>query len=136
MPTPPEPASAKVGTERVSAASLLGLAVLVGVVSVASGGWVRYQKASVGEEVAALAQPGDIQMLSSATCAPCLLARQWLNQHRVPFQECVIENDANCRQAFDALMAPGTPVVQVRGQTQLGFSPQRVRDALRRRAAS
>ena len=109
----------------------MGLMGLVLLVSAGHRGWVRYQQASVGADVAALARPGDIQMLSSATCAPCLVARQWLNQNKVPFQECVIEQEASCRQAFEALMAPGTPVLQVRGQTQLGFNPQRVLEGLR-----
>ena len=114
----------------------VGLAALVLSVSAATGWWVRSHKADLGEQVRALAQPGDIQMFSSATCAPCLVARQWLTQHQVPFKECVIEHDAACQQTFNALMAPGTPVFQVRGQLQVGFRPERLLERLKRRQHS
>jgi arsenate reductase-like glutaredoxin family protein len=65
-------------------------------------------------------------MLASDTCAPCLVARNWLAQHAVPFSECSIERDAQCRALFDAAGARGTPLILVRGQMQLGFSAERV----------
>lgn len=110
--------------------SLLGLVLLVLAVSTASQWWAGRQERQIGDQVAALAQPGDIHMLASATCGVCVAARSWFTEHRVPFSECVIEHDAACRQAFDALQAPGTPVMLVRGQPQLGFSPERLLDAL------
>ena len=56
--------------------------------------------------------------------------RHWFAKHQVAYSECLIERDAACRAAFDALGARGTPVLVVRGQPQLGFSPQRLRSAL------
>ncbi len=113
--------------------SLLGLVLLVLAVSTASQWWAGRQERQIGVQVAALAKPGDIRMLASATCGVCAAARIWFTEYQVPFSECVIENDAACRQAFNALQASGTPVLLVRGKPQLGFSPERLRDALQLR---
>jgi glutaredoxin len=71
-------------------------------------------------------------MISSDTCAYCVQARAWFNAHDVPFSECSIERDAACAARFAALLAPGTPVILVRERPQVGFSPPRVAEALRR----
>ena len=111
----------------VSRGSLLGLVLLILAISGASTWWGQRQEAALGREVAALAGPGDLQMLSSDTCGICTLARGWFVQHGVAFAECSIERDAACRARFDALQAQGTPVILVRGQPELGFSPQRLK---------
>ena len=49
---------------------------------------------------------------------------------RVPFTECLIERDSRCAAAYTALMAPGTPVLLVRGQRLVGFNAQAVAGAL------
>lgn len=110
--------------------SIVALVVLVLAVGAASQWWASRSEARLGEQLAALARPGDIRMLSSTTCAFCAAARQWLQQHRVHFDECFIENDAACARQFEHARAAGTPLVLVRGQAQLGFDPRRVRDAL------
>ena len=46
-----------------------------------------------------------------------------------------VERDATCMARYQAQGAPGTPLIFVRGQPQLGFSPERVLDALRQRPA-
>lgn len=114
----------------VSRRSLLGLVLLILAISAASQWWGHRQEAAVGERLAALAQPGDLLMLSSDTCSICSLARTWFQQHGVNFDECSIERDADCRSRFEALRAPGTPVILVRGQPELGFSPERLRARL------
>ena len=116
---------------RAGIRSLLGLALVVGAAMAASSWWARLGEASLGEEVAALARPGDIRMLSSVTCPSCTVARRWMPLHGVAHGECLIERDPACLAEFQARLAPGTPVVVVRGQPQLGFSPQRVLAALR-----
>ena len=90
-------------------------------------GWSR---ARLGAAVAAQARPGDIQMIGSVTCIYCAAARDWFNANRVPFTECEIERDAACASAYAALLAPGTPVLVVRGQRIVGFNAQAVADAL------
>ena len=84
-----------------------------------------------GAALAALAKPGDIVMLSSETCEYCKQARAWFKEHQVAFGECFIERDAACKAAYDALQSPGTPMLVVRGQRQVGFSPERVAQTLR-----
>jgi len=114
--------------------SIFGLVALVLGVSAASQWWASHSQARLGERMSALAKPGDIQMLSSTTCAFCTVARQWMQQHEVAFSECFIEEDAACAARFEAVRAPGTPVLLVRGQAQTGFDAQRVLDALGRGA--
>jgi len=117
---------------KASHASLFGLVLLVLGISAASQWWSHRQEAGLGEELATLAGPGDLRMLSSDTCSICVLARQWLTQHRVRYTECSIERDAACKAEFEALRAPGTPVFVVRGQPELGFKPERLRERLTR----
>lgn len=112
--------------------SLVGLVVLVLAVGAATEGWRAWSDARVGREVAALAKPGDIAMIASDTCVYCAQARAWFTAHEVPFSECSIERDAACAARFAALLSPGTPVILVRDRPQVGFSPQRVAEALRR----
>jgi glutaredoxin len=111
----------------------LGVVVaLILAVSAANGWWQRRQQRSVGEQVAQLAAPGDVRMLSSDTCALCAAARAWLQTHQVPFVECSIERDAACQQAFAASLSPGTPVLLVRGQVLVGFDAPQLLLALQR----
>jgi glutaredoxin len=112
--------------------SIFGLVLLVLAVSAASQWWAARMQANLGEQMAALARPGDIRMLSSRTCAICTVTRQWLQQHGVTHAECFIETDPHCAAQFEATLAPGTPVLLVRGRPQVGFDAQRVIDALGR----
>lgn len=88
--------------------------------------WARHLQQDLGRQIVVRAGPSDIHMLSSDSCALCVSARVWLKQQQVPFTECSIERDAACRQLFEASRSPGTPVLMVRGQPQVGFSPERV----------
>ena len=110
--------------------SLLVLGLIVLVVAAGMQGMSRWTAARLGPHVAALAKPGDIQMIASVTCVYCAAARAWFNENHVPFSECEIERDTQCAAAYNALMAPGTPVLVVRGQRLLGFNAQAVADAL------
>ena len=114
--------------------SLLGLAVVVLVGATAMQGFEWWSRERLGAQVAAHARPGDIHMLASVSCAYCADARAWFAENRVPFTECLIERDAECAAKYNALMAPGTPVLLVRDQRLVGFSPQAVADALVTRA--
>lgn len=116
--------------------SIFGLVLLLLGVSATTQWWAGHSQASLGDKMAALAQPGDIRMLSSTTCAYCAAARRWMQQHGVAFSECFIETDTACAAQFEASRAPGTPVLLVRGQPQVGFDAQRVLDALSRAAAA
>lgn len=113
-----------------SRGTIVGVVLLVVGISLALGWWQRQRQATLGQTVASLARPGDIHMISSDSCGFCIQARRWFEQHGVAFTECSIEREPACRQAFDALGAPGTPVIVVRGQPTLGFDAERLRRRL------
>jgi glutaredoxin len=131
--TPPAASEPAVPPARTSRRALWGLVALILIVMGAQEVWKSHTAGQVGQRMAALAQPGDIRMLSATTCPSCLVARRWLEQHGVAYEECFIDTDAVCRAEFDARQAVGTPVIVVRGQPQLGFSPDLVLAALQRR---
>jgi glutaredoxin len=92
--------------------------------------WRTWQDQGLGEQMARLARPGDIRMVSSTSCVFCASARRWLEGAHVRFDECYVEKDAACMATYQAQGAPGTPLLFVRGRPQLGFSPRRVLDTL------
>ncbi len=110
----------------------LTLALIVAGVGSGSAAWRAHRNASLGDDVAAAAAPGDIRMLSSVSCGVCTAARAWFTEHGVPFSECFIERDAACLAEFQASGAPGTPLMKVRGRALLGFSPPALLEALQR----
>jgi hypothetical protein len=110
----------------------LGVVLVIAIAWALSQWWSSSVQADVGRQIAEHAQPGDLLMISSTTCAICVEARGWLQRHRVRFDECAIELDAACAARFAATLAPGTPVFVVRGAPQVGFSPQRLAEALKR----
>lgn len=112
--------------------TLAGLVVVVALASGASHWWRSHLAGSIGAQLVAQARPGDIQMLSSTTCVFCTAARHWLTDQQVPFTECFVDRDADCAARYQVLGARGTPTLLVRGQVQLGFSPQQVLDGLLR----
>ena len=109
---------------------LVSLALLVAGVYAAHAWWQQHHADSTGERVAALAGPGDIVMLSSASCGYCEQARRWLLEHRVVFSECFIESDTACAARYQSAGGAGTPTLLVRGQRQLGFNAGAVAQAL------
>lgn len=114
-------------SDRRSLAVLVALVIGIGG---ASQWWSLRRDDTLGHEIAALARPGDIRMLSSETCAFCTRARHWMNARGVTFGECFVERDAACAERMRALGLAGTPVLLVRGRAQLGFDPERLRQAL------
>lgn len=112
--------------------SLAGLVLLVTAVSGASAWWREHRAGLLGEQLAALARPGDIVMLSSVTCVFCERARRWMTQQKVPFAECFIEHSELCARRYEAAGARGTPTLLVRGQPQWGFDAENVLSSLTR----
>lgn len=109
-----------------TATGLIAAAVVLAAAYAGLPWWRSNTVAHQGQQMAALAGPGDIQMLSSQTCGYCTTARQWMSEHRVAFKECFVESDGTCAELYRATMAQGTPTMLVRGQVQLGFSPAQV----------
>ena len=100
------------------------LLVLAALLGVAWGGMqlLRHRAdAEDGAQLRSLAKPGDVLMLGSATCTFCAQARSWLDAEKVPYRECLIENDADCLREFQARGGYGTPTFVVRGHTVVGF---------------
>jgi glutaredoxin len=110
---------------RIAMLALLALAVWGGMQL-----FEAWRARSLGEQVASQAKAGDIVMVSSVTCPYCKQAREWFTEHKVAFSECFIEREPACAAVYNALQAPGTPVLVVRGQRQRGFDAQRVAAAL------
>ena len=50
-------------------------------------------------------------MISSVTCIFCTKARQYMTEHRIPFEECLIERDPACLADYKRLGASGTPTL-------------------------
>lgn len=112
--------------------SLLVPVMLVIAAALFTHQWSTTQRDRSGPAVAGAARAGDIRMLVSDDCAACRRAARWLQDHQVAFASCSIQRDAACRAEFDELGAAGTPVIIVRGEPQLGFSPERLLSALHR----
>jgi glutaredoxin len=106
--------------------ALVAIAAWTGVQLIHSFGSER-----IARELASSAKVGDIMMISSVTCPYCLQARTYFKQHGIAFGECFIERDAACAAAYKALQSPGTPMLVVKGQRQVGFSAERVSQGLR-----
>ena len=108
----------------------LSLAIVVAIVWSGVQLFGIWQAQRLGQQVAREARAGDIVMVSSVTCPYCKEAREWFTDHKVVFSECFIETEPACAAAYNALQAPGTPVLLVRGQRQRGFDAQRIAAAL------
>ncbi|MES2889069.1 MAG: glutaredoxin family protein [Pseudomonadota bacterium] len=108
------------------------LALLVGLIYGITQWWqVRQTDEAVARSLAVYSRPGEILMISSETCTHCASARRWMHTRDVAFTECVIEQDTQCAARYQALYAPGTPVLVVRDQVLLGFSPQAIWNVLK-----
>ena len=94
--------------------------------------WQTRQVDQAGSTLASLAQAGDIVMFSTDTCIYCVRARDWMNDQGVKFTECNVDRDARCMQVYQAQGSPGTPLMRVKDDWQLGFDAQGVLRALQR----
>ncbi len=106
------------------------LFLLLALMTLGLQAWQGRGQTAIGERIARAAAPGDVHVISSTSCGICTQARRWFTGHGVAFTECFVERDAACRAEFERLQAPGTPVILVRGQPQLGFSPPRIAERL------
>lgn len=108
------------------------LVLLIGLIYGFTRWWdLRQSEKAVAQSLAVYSQPGEILMISSETCTHCVSARHWLHTRDVAFTECVIEQDTQCAARYQALHAPGTPVLVVRDQVLLGFSPEAIWNVLK-----
>jgi len=113
-----------------------GFALAVLVVWGGSQGWTWWRDRQVAQQMQQLARPGSITLYTSVSCYYCEQAHHWLNAHQIPWSDCPIESSEACMGAYTAQGAPGTPLVKVNGQWQLGFSPAYVLAALQASAVA
>lgn len=112
--------------------SLIGFVIVVLLAFGAAKGWAAWQRSQVGTKLAQAVQPGDIQMVSSTTCAVCTMAKRWFEANAVTFDECYVEKDEACAARLRSTGQQGVPVIFIKGQPQVGFDPQRVLRSLER----
>lgn len=112
------------------------LLLLIAAVFLASWAWRTHVADRDGQDLARLAKPGDIRMISSETCPWCLAAHRWFTENGVPFSECKIERDERCAADYVALGAQGTPTLIVAGRPVIGFDRARILQLLREHAQS
>jgi glutaredoxin len=112
----------------VRTALLLGFAIFLAYAALKT--WRRIEPSMLEQRLVAAARPGDISMLSSVTCADCVVARRLLDRLKVPYAECAVEVDAQCFAQFKAIKAIGTPTFVVRGEPQAGLNLRRMVAAL------
>ena len=113
---------------------LIGLALAVLALALGAQWWWTRSHQQFGSAVAALAKPGDIQIIVERNCEGCSIARAWMTQYGVAFSECSIEADAECARVRRESGLKWMPLVRVRGELQEGFMPQRIYDRLRAKA--
>lgn len=108
------------------------LIVLLVVMALAfgAGQWLRGSRPAGSDEqgaaLRAAVQPGELQMISSTTCAYCTKARLWLTEQQVPFDECFVETNTSCRQRWLAVGAQATPTFVVGRTAVLGLDVPRL----------
>ena len=106
-----------------------GLA-LVMALALLLGSWLRSgQEPADADQTAQLRaqlQPGQLQMISSTTCAYCTKARLWLTEQQVPFDECFVETNSACRQRWVSVGAQATPTFVVGRSAVLGLDVPRL----------
>lgn len=108
---------------RTSFKSLLGLALVMLLAWGARELLTNQQASQQGQDLRAQVRADDIVMYSTETCPYCAKAREWLTAQQVPWRECNVDRDAQCRDDYQSRGAPGVPLMKVRGQWQLGFDP-------------
>jgi len=71
-----------------------------------------------------------VTLYSTHRCPHCRRAKQWLQQHKLPFQEFDIERNARAFKDFQRLGGRGVPVVVIDGERVDGFDPKRMQRLL------
>lgn len=63
-----------------------------------------------------------ITIYSSATCADCKTAKDFFIQHKIPFTDKPVEEEANLKELGDKYKRLATPTIIIDGQVFVGFS--------------
>jgi glutaredoxin len=108
---------------RTSLRSLLGLGLVILLAWGAREVLVHRQASQQGQAARVQVRAGDIVMYSTDTCPYCARAREWLTAQELPWRDCNVDHDTQCRADYESKGSPGVPLMKVRGQWQLGFDP-------------
>jgi glutaredoxin 3 len=77
-------------------------------------------------------QNTNVVIYSASWCAFCHMAKQYLNGLKVPFKEIDVEhNHEAARELVEKTGQAGIPVVEIGGETIIGFDRPRIDLALR-----
>jgi len=71
-----------------------------------------------------------VVMYATERCGYCLKAREYFIDEGIEFTEFDIDNNAVAKRAFNALEAPGTPLVYVGYNRVDGFNKKKLDEAL------
>lgn len=72
-----------------------------------------------------------ITLYSAPGCSHCRQAREFLRNHRIPFQELDVQRSPRARKQLHRLDVRGVPVIMVGEQRLDGFRPEPLRRLLR-----
>jgi glutaredoxin len=118
---------------RTSLKSLIGLGLAL-LFAWGAREWLgHHQTTQQGETLRQWVKSDDIVVYGTDTCPYCAQARQWLTTQGLPWRDCNVEHDAQCRAEYEAKGAPGVPMLKVREQWQLGFDPRWLVEAIKNR---
>lgn len=68
---------------------------------------------------------------STQTCPFCIMAKDWLRQHKIDFQDFDVERDnEKLKEMIQKSGQTGVPVIDVDGKVIVGFNEQALRSAL------
>ncbi|WP_439623881.1 glutaredoxin family protein [Gemmata sp.] len=78
----------------------------------------------------------EVVAYTSATCPHCHRLKAYLRSHNVPFRERDVATDEAAVAELEQMGATGVPVIRVGGEVLMGFSPDRLDEALRSHGAA
>jgi glutaredoxin 3 len=74
----------------------------------------------------------NVVIYSAGWCAFCHMAKQYFDSLKVPFNEIDVEHDREAaRELVEKTGQAGIPVIEIGGETIIGFDRQRIDLALR-----
>lgn len=110
--------------------SLLGLLALVALVWGCAQSLGQWRDARAAAAVREHSLRVDITLYTTSTCPYCAKAMAWLKQHKVRWQECNVETDANCKRTYEQQGSPGVPLLRAGERWHLGFHAPWLAEAL------
>lgn len=63
---------------------------------------------------------------SSDSCGYCRMAKEWLKENGVPFEEKNVNTDPQARREMEEMKAAGVPIIAVGNEVIIGFDKPRL----------